>query len=778
MEAEVTSLECVVLPPCSADAGRQVSRLSSKAMKHFHLCSGQCIFVSTPANKALCQVHQIKHSGGMAVPPHLQYCSDVVLKMAVQSKNPNSSADSQQHRLTLQPIPCEDSEIVTVKLVVNDGGKYVGWEENDGLKAELAQKCVRCLKNLCVTSECTVDLSHSRLAKAYGICHCVVVSCVQDGEAIDSSKAVKITERTVAQIAGIQSLDFYSILQEPCSEKLRVLGGVQEECSLLADLLLMPQIHKQAYKSFGLPRSSGVLLHGPPGCGKTSLVRQVAHKCGAVVVTINGPELISSDPGESEANLKAVIDRAVKLSQEGPCILFIDEVDAICQRRKQSESKHNARFTSAVLSGLDGIPKECGLLVVAATNRPSALDPAVRQPGRLDQEVLISVPSHSQRREILDVHLAGVPLAPEIDLDWLAGATGGHVGADLAKVCAEATRRAVSASMGSSLQSEWKVTLADFEASLHLVHPSLRQGADCVVDVQPVRWEDIGGLDQVKKKIRQAVEWPLLYPDAYQRMGLPLARGVLLYGPPGCGKTRLVRAAASAIHVTFLSLSCAQVYSPFVGDSEQKVVEAFQKARALAPSILFLDEIDAIVGKRSEASSGHSVQERVLSTLLNEMDGVGTRLDEKTSSKEISEKELEGNPSVCQPHLNKKVATKEVRDRSHVLVVAATNRLDMVDDALLRPGRMDHLIYVPPPDRKARQKILEVHSQQMRMVGVDMSQIAADTEGYSGADLENICREAALCALTESLDADFIGPAHFQHALDTVKPSLNMNETW
>ncbi|KAK7116697.1 hypothetical protein V1264_002330 [Littorina saxatilis] len=627
------------------------------------------------------------------------------------------------------------------------------------------------MQNLLVTPGCSVDLSRSRLGKLYDIVRCVVTSCSSDSEEFcKTNSAVRIVETTQIKIDSVQSLECYEAL-ESTSVLLGgkdITGGLQEAHKILANLL-------KSSSEFSC--SQRVLLRGPPGCGKTSLVQQVAYDCKAALLMIKGPEVLSSNPGESESNLGAMFDKAVRLSKEVPCVLFIDEVDCICVRREVASSSSTYRMTTALLTQLDNVCKVGGLLVVMATNSPTTLDPALRRSGRVDREVLISVPSKKQRQQILDVHMRGLPLADDVDLDRLTTITSGYVGSDLELVCTEAWRktfhRKMSLGQSDKDMEDLKVRQADFEAALLTVKPSLQRGVEIVCEVPTVLWSDVGGLDDVKLQIQQAVEWPMLYPESYEALGLPLAKGVLLYGPPGCGKTTLAQAAANACHVTFLALSCAQLYSPYVGDSEKKVSETFQQARALAPSILFLDEIDSIVGKRSESTSSSSVSERVLSALLNEMDGVGVRLDEQTHGKASQQLQVEGGGGTnAQQAEGGGRVIKDARDR-HVLVVAATNRPDMLDPALLRPGRMDRLIFVPPPDFKGRQQAFEVHTKKMpRAQDVDLNDLAQGTEGYTGADIKGVCKEAGLLALKESIMAQHVTKAHFDQAVKDRKPSL------
>ncbi|XP_050402872.1 ribosome biogenesis protein SPATA5L1 isoform X2 [Patella vulgata] len=378
--------------------------------------------------------------------------------------------------------------------------------------------------------------------------------------------------------------------------------------------------------------------------------------------------------------------------------------------------------------------------------------------------ILINVPTKPQRLDILSTitkHL----VTCDLNLDLIADLTNGFVGADLTSLCNEAVYSAMTRRNDNQISA---VEMQDFYCAIKKVIPSLQKGVEGVVDIKQVDWQDIGGLHDVKQQIKQAVEWPMLHPEVFKRFGLPVSKGVLLYGPPGCCKTTLVRAAATATRTTFLSLNGAQLFSPFVGESERIVTETFQKARTLAPSILFLDEIDSIVGKRSEGGSHRGVQERLLSTLLNEMDGIGIRLDDKVTGS--STEEAEGvMPGQTQVKENRKSDV----DNSRVLVVAATNRPDLVDAALLRPGRLDRIVYVPHPDYQARLEILKIQCKKIPVNDVDIETLATTTQYYTGADLTSLCREAAMFAMTENLEANEVRERYFHAALSVVKPSLN-----
>ncbi|KAK3838807.1 MAG: ATPases of AAA+ class, SpoVK, putative cell division [Linnemannia gamsii] len=549
------------------------------------------------------------------------------------------------------------------------------------------------------------------------------------------------------------------------TQHLKVLPGLDGPIKALLEVVSYPLLYPDLIARLNIECPKGILLHGPPGVGKTLLVSTVAQYCRAQMVTIYGPEIFGPYVGESEEKLRQKFGQASRMALEDPerpVVIFIDELDALTPHRTDAQA-HESRVVAQLLTLMDGVTSRGRVVVIAATNRPNSIDPALRRPGRFDREIRMEVPGESDRAKIIRGLIKDMPhTLADAELSSLARMTNGFVGADLEALCRESALSAIHREIASGVSISVtgglgvKVTLADFKRAFKMNAPSLQRGYGVVVE--PVRWTDIGGLEHVKTQLRQAVEWPVLHKDTFARLGLKAPRGILLYGPPGCSKTTLVKAIATNSGASFLSVNGAALYSSYVGDSEKTIRETFHQARLSAPSIIFFDEIDTIVGKRNFSAGGSggdgggdSVQERVLSTMLNEMDGV--------------------------------------ENATGVLIVAATNRVDLIDKALLRPGRFDRVVYVPPPDLEARRQILGIYTRDIPLADdVNLDAIAETTEMYTGADLQNVCREAALVALrtrilgTPSISTFAVGKdappqepvnaSDFGISLASVRPSL------
>ncbi|MEM5779145.1 MAG: CDC48 family AAA ATPase, partial [Candidatus Aenigmatarchaeota archaeon] len=506
------------------------------------------------------------------------------------------------------------------------------------------------------------------------------------------------------------------------------------------EMVELPLKHPELFERLGIEPPKGVLLYGPPGTGKTLLAKAVANEAGASFFAINGPEIMSKWYGQSEENLRKVFENAEK---NAPSIIFIDEIDAIAPKREEVVGEVERRVVSQLLTLMDGLKSRGKVIVIAATNRPNAVDPALRRGGRFDREIEIGVPDKEGRKEIFQIHTRGMPLDKSVDIDKLAERTYGYVGADIAAVCKEAAMHAlrrVLPTLGeikedkplpAELLKKLVVTQEDFEYALKFVEPSAMR--EVLIEKPNVRWDDIGDLENVKKELREAIEMPLKNPEAFQRMGIKPSRGILLFGPPGCGKTLVAKAVATESEANFILVSGPEIMSKWVGESEKKLREIFHKAKQVAPAIICFDEIDAIASVRGR--SVNEVSERIVSQLLTLMSGV-----------------------------------EELKD---VFVIATTNRPDIIDPALLRPGRFDKQILIPVPEKEGRKEILKVHTRNMPLASdVSIEELAEKTEGFSGADIEALCREAALNALRRNINSKEVTKQDFEEALKVISPSV------
>ncbi|MEM0091607.1 MAG: CDC48 family AAA ATPase [Saccharolobus sp.] len=496
------------------------------------------------------------------------------------------------------------------------------------------------------------------------------------------------------------------------------IGGMKNIIEKVRELVELPLRHPELFKRLGIEPPKGVLLYGPPGVGKTLLAKAIANETDAYFTSINGPEIMSKFYGESEQRLREIFEDAKK---HAPAIIFIDEIDAIAPKRDEVIGEVERRVVAQLLTLMDGLENRGNVIVIAATNRPSAVDPALRRPGRFDREIEIPLPDKQGRLEILQIHTRNMPLSNDVDLEKLADVTHGYTGADLAALVREAAMNALRRYLPKidlnqdkippEILESMEVKTEDFTNAFKEIVPSgLRE---IYIEVPEVRWSDIGGLEDIKEELKEVIEYPLKYPELYQNSGIEPPKGILLFGPPGTGKTMLAKAVATESGANFIAVRGPEVLSKWVGESEKAVREIFRKARMYAPSVIFIDEIDAIAPIRG-ASYDSGVTERIVNQLLAEMDGI--------------------------------------ENLENVAVVAATNRPDILDPALLRPGRFEKLIYVPPPDKKARIEILKVHTKNIVIAeDVSLEDIAERTEGYTGADLAALVREAAMRAIRESM---------------------------
>ena len=505
------------------------------------------------------------------------------------------------------------------------------------------------------------------------------------------------------------------------------IGGLKPQLHRIREMIELPLRYPEVFERLGIDAPKGVLLHGPPGCGKTLIARAIAHETQANFYAVSGPEIIHKFYGESEAHLRKIFDEG---SRKAPSIIFLDEIDAIAPRREQVVGEVEKRVVAQLLALMDGLAKRRKVIVIAATNLPNVLDPALRRPGRFDREISIPIPDRNGRKEILEIHSRGMPLAETVDLNHLAGITHGFVGADLEALCREGAMiclRRIMPDVDFGLAripydqlAKLEVKMDDFLEALRDIEPSAMR--EVFVEVPDVRWQDVGGLAEIKQRLVEAVEWPLQHPDLFTQAGIRPPKGILLSGSPGCGKTLLAKAIASETEVNFISVKGPELLSKYVGESERGVREVFRKACQAAPCIIFFDEIDALVPSRSAGASDSHVAERVLSQFLAELDGV--------------------------------------EDLKGVLVLGATNRPDMLDAAILRPGRFDEVVDIPIPNESGRREIFAIHLQAKPLgAGISFEKLAGQTEGFTGADISSVCTRAARRAVRRAVQAGGKVPA-------------------
>jgi transitional endoplasmic reticulum ATPase len=527
-----------------------------------------------------------------------------------------------------------------------------------------------------------------------------------DAVVITQRTAITVSERA-AELRGIKHVTYEDI------------GGLKEEIQKIREMVELPLRHPELFERLGIEPPKGVLLYGPPGTGKTLLAKAVANETNAHFISISGPEIMSKFYGESEARLREIFREA---KEKAPSIIFIDEIDAIAPKREEVTGEVEKRVVAQLLALMDGLESRGKVIVIGATNRPNAIDPALRRPGRFDREIEIGVPNQQGRLEILQIHTRNVPLAQDVDLERLASMTHGFVGADLAALVKEAAMNALrrvlpqidleAEKIPAEVLEKIQVTMGDFEQALRGITPSALR--EVYVEVPNVHWDDIGDLKEAKQELMENVVWPLKHGELFAHVKAEPAKGILLYGPPGTGKTLLAKAVATESEANFISVRGPELLSKWVGESERAVREVFRKARQAAPCVVFFDEIDALAPVRG-LSADSMVTERVVSQLLTELDGLAPL--------------------------------------SGVVVLAATNRIDIVDPALLRAGRFDKLIYVPLPDAKARAEILRIHLRGKPVAqDVDVEKIAELTDGFSGADLASVVNTAVSIVLQEFLD--------------------------
>ena len=515
------------------------------------------------------------------------------------------------------------------------------------------------------------------------------------------------------------------------------IGGLKEEVKKVREMVEIPLKRPEIFDRLGITPPKGVLMYGPPGSGYTLLAKAVANESDAHFISINGPEIMSKYVGGSEENLREFFEEA---EENAPSIIFIDELDAIAPKREETAGEVERRTVAQLLTLMDGLKSRGQVVVIGATNRPDSLDPALRRPGRLDREIEIGIPDADERKEILEIHTRSMPLSEDVDLTEFAESTHGFVGADLGSLAKEAAMRVVRKIIpeikdGEPISEETLkkiiVTRDDFKEALKEIQPSALR--EVIVQIPDVSWDDIGGLEEAKQELKEAVEWPLKYPEKFEKFGIRPPKGTLLFGTPGTGKTLLAKAVANESEANFITVKGPELLSKWVGDSEKGIREVFKKAKQASPSVIFFDEIDSIATRRGDAFGDSGVTQRVVNQLLTEMDGM-----------------------------------EELHD---VSVIAATNRPDMIDPGLMRPGRFDRHIEVSTPDEEGRLAIFKVHTKDIPLADdVNIKKLAKNCDGYVGADIEAVCREAAMLSLRDNLDNEEVSMEYFEEAMRKIKP--------
>ncbi|MHA1822029.1 MAG: CDC48 family AAA ATPase [Promethearchaeota archaeon] len=693
-----------VLEARKRDVGRSIIRLDSDTMEELGLSTGDIV-----------EIEGRKKSAAIAWPSYPQDQGLGIVRIDARlRKNAEINIDEE---VTISKADAKDAKVVVLtpyQVKIKSNPKFESFVKRKLLSYPVTKDDLIYI-NIAISREIAFKVTS---IKPNAIC------------IIKGSTQLHISESTHEEIPeGISYITYENV------------GGLDHEIQRIREMVELPLKHPELFKRLGIEPPKGVLLRGPPGCGKTLLAKAVANESEAHFISINGPEIMSKFYGESEKKLRSLFKEA---EEKAPTIIFIDEIDAIAPKRETVTGEVERRVVAQMLALMDGLQSRGRVMIIGATNRPNALDPALRRPGRFDREIEIKVPNEKGRLEILQIHTRNMPLASDVNLEEFAKQTHGYVGADLASLCRESAMAALRRYLPEINLDEEEIPIEvlekieirknDFEIAKKEIIPSgIRE---VFIELPDVHWEDVGGLEDVKKDLIEAVEWPIKNPDAFKRMGVKPRRGVLLYGPPGCGKTLLARAVATESEANFISLKGPEVLSKWVGESEKAIREIFRKAKSASPCIIFIDEIDSIAFPRGTSAADSHVSDRVLSQLLTELDGLEASED--------------------------------------IVFIGATNLPHMIDLALLRPGRIDRLCYVRAPNDKDKKEIFKIFTRNMPLdQDVDIDKLVDLVVDYTGADIESLCREAAIMALRENIRADKVKMNHFIKAAKKIIPSVS-----
>ncbi len=725
MSSELTRLR--VAKGVRSDAGKGFARIHNLTMKKLNISTGDIITVQAK-----------KLTGAIVIPARPEDDDETMIRMNGLLRT-NSGASIGEY-VNIEKVEVEVAEAVVIA-PVEKGIKIRATEEQ--IRSTIISKVVTEGDLLSLSAPSVkVQKDSSEISEIPFLSH-----LFGSGTSISMSEVrTVVINTTPSKVVQIGEHTRITVSESPMEFKVGTfvtyedIGGLDEPIRRVREMVELPLKHPEVFERLGIEPPKGVLLYGPPGTGKTLLAKAVAKEANATFHSVAGPEIMSKFYGESERKLRDIFDEAERTA---PSIIFFDEVDSLAPKREEVTGEVERRVVAQLLSAMDGMKSRGRVVVIAATNRINAIDPALRRPGRFDREIELAVPDKDGRTEILSIHMRGMPIAESVVLSDLINRTNGFVGADLASLCREAAMQTLrrilpeidldSNDQTDSVLFNLRFLPEDFDGALRYVYPSALR--EVMIQIPNVKWSEIGGLKQLKASLIEMVELPLTHPEVFTYHGIRPPRGILLFGAPGTGKTMLAKAVATESQANFISIRGPEILSKWVGESERAIREVFRKARQAAPSIVFFDEIDAISPKRG-GYSGSTHLETIVNQLLTELDGL---------------EELKG-----------------------VVVIAATNRPDMVDPALLRAGRFDRLLLVPAPDAETRLEILSVHMKNMHLADdLNIHDLVERTVNFAGSDLENLCREAVMIALREEISIKEVSQRHFGEALKLVRPSLN-----